>query len=127
MALTNAERQRRYRERAAAALRNSRVASASTASPTSTAPLRLLVPIVDDDGDINYDHYSEQEHDAAEVMDRVCRRPSRGRETSTSHADMLIRLLESDPAAFTDYAKRFVTARVAEYAPKPKKRSKAAY
>jgi hypothetical protein len=123
MALTNAQRQRRYRERAAAALRNVRVAS--TAPPASTEPLRLLV--FDDDGDIRYDHYSEQEQDAAEVMDCVCGRPSRGRETSTYHADMLIRLLETDPAAFTNYAKRFVAARVREYAPKPKKRSKASY
>jgi hypothetical protein len=123
MALTNAERQRRYRERAAAALRNAR--TASTATPASTEPLRLLV--FDDDGEINYDHYSEQEHDAAEVMDRVCGRPSRGRETSTYYAEMLIRLLESDLAAFTDYAKRFVAVRVAEHAPKPRKRSKAAY
>jgi hypothetical protein len=33
-----------------------------------------------------------------------------GRETSTDYADRLIRFLETNSAAFTDYAKRFVAS-----------------
>jgi hypothetical protein len=68
-----AQRQRRYRERAAAVLRTARIAS--TATPASTEPLRLLV--FDDRGSIKYDGYGEQEYDADDMMNRVCPGPLR--------------------------------------------------
>jgi hypothetical protein len=89
-------------------------------APAALPPLRLLVP--DDEGYCA--GYTETEIEAYELMERICPDPARGRAPYTEDADALIRILETDPVGFIDYARRFVAAKVAKYPPKPtKKRS----
>jgi hypothetical protein len=114
--LSNAERQKRYRERAAEALRNSKQQTASASAP----PLRL--PVYGSElGD-----ETELEAAAWELLDRyVCPSPNRGFPLSTEGADILITLVERDPAGLVDFVRRFVADKAVAFQPKPTKRKTA--
>jgi hypothetical protein len=114
-----AVRQKRHRERVREALRNARSGHAPT--PSMHTPLRLMVPVYDEDGEQTDGDYTDLEFAADHVMGAICREPRRGQEVSTYWSDPLIKLLEADPAAFLDYARRFVAAKVAAHQPKPKR------
>ena len=113
--LSNAERQKRYRERAAVALRNSKRQTASASAP----PLR--VPVFGSE----LEDATDLEDAAWELLNQyVCPDPSRGFPLYTEPADILITLIERDPAGLVDYVRRFVADKAAAFPPKPTKRKK---
>jgi hypothetical protein len=117
--LSNAERQKRYRERAGEALRNAR--TKPQAAP-ALVPLRLPSRY----GSEELEDETDTEGAAWELMDRyVCPNPGRGVPLDTEFADILVTLIDRDPQDLIDYIRRFVAYKAAAFQPKPTKRKKA--
>jgi hypothetical protein len=110
--LSNAERQKRYRDRAREALRNQKAAQGNlplrnTIEATELVPLRVQEPEEED-----APAWTETEAAADDLMNRLIfkvrkERGSREHVLFTRHADTLIALIERDPAGLVDYIRRW--------------------
>jgi hypothetical protein len=113
MALSNAERQRRYQDRAREALRNAKAAATDPqpgAPSPSLAPLRLLGQPKEEDEP----ERTEMEYAAWDIMDLLVFK-GRDRSLVTRHADNLIALIERDPADMVHYIRRYLAEEVAAF------------
>jgi hypothetical protein len=125
MALSNADRQKRYQERARDALRNAKAAGADPkpGASSSLVPLRLpserpaVEPLGDDEEEREQTKQEKLEEAAEEIVDQLVWTGGRRGHTEivTRHAEDLIALIERDPADFVDFIRRFIAEKVAEF------------